>query len=220
VSLDDGDAKAQSKGTLKKEKSMVSPIPETTSPAETSKLSSTKKPSQLADDWPKDIPLPGAEVRCECADHLEKIEHDLKLDISAKRLFDLLFADANFFTAVHERGKDWDIKISEWSQSSSNSSTRDVRWMLSVNNPMVKLKETDCTEVQTILKRQEHMCYIVEGCARTPNMPYGDAFQTVARYCIMYRSKSTSRLIMSIGVRFSKSVMVKSRSNLKKPSVP
>ena len=171
------------------------------------KPKSSEKLAITAEAWPSNIPLPTSEVKCECSDHYEKVEVDMTFPVSAKALFDTLFTGASFFQDIHENRKDWDIKIGEW--SSESPSKREVSWMFKVDNPMTKVKETDCVEAQTLLKKNEHLCYVVDCQSRTVNMPYGDAFQTTTRYCITFASAQSCRLLITIGVAFSKNPLVK-----------
>lgn len=46
--------------------------------------------------------------------------------------------------------------------------------------------------------------------AQTPNITYGDAFACQTKYCITWVTKDSCRLVISTGVKFFKSPMVKS----------
>ena len=146
-------------------------------------------------------------MKCGCEEHYEKLEFEAVLGVSAKKAFTTLFQDESFFQYVHTERKDWDIKITPW--TAEEKATREIRWMFSVNVPMTKVKETECVEVQTILTKKEQLCYVVDCYSKTPSLPYGDAFQTSSRFCITFVSKSSCRILITIGVRFFKNPMVK-----------
>ena len=156
--------------------------------------------------WPDTLPVPTSEVICGCDDHLERREHVLIFETSAYELYNHMFT-SDFFKKVHESYGDWDFEMTTWG---GEPMQRDVSWMLKVNNPMVKAKETNCNEVQTILKRQDHLLYVVESASRTVNLPYGDAFLVCSRYCITFVSTSSCKLVITIGVKWLKNPLVKS----------
>eukprot|EP00158_Paraphelidium_tribonemae_P008421 Partr_v1_DN28574_c2_g1_i8_m73963 putative transcription factor SipA3 len=156
--------------------------------------------------WPADVEAPSSEVKCGCKDHWEKVEADFVFEVPASKVYKVIW-ESDFLTELRKENGDWDVVLGEW--SSDPQPQREMKWTLAINNPMVKQKETECVEVQKILKRDEHLCYIVEHTAKTVNMPYGDSFQTCARYCITYISKTSSRLVITIGITWFKSPFVK-----------
>ncbi|RUP48132.1 hypothetical protein BC936DRAFT_144928 [Jimgerdemannia flammicorona] len=50
--------------------------------------------NRAEDTLPPDFPIPAGPEDCGCEDHLEKKEVELELNMSAHRLFDLMFSDA------------------------------------------------------------------------------------------------------------------------------
>ena len=75
---------------------------------------------------------------------------------------------------------------------------------------MVKQKETECNETQTILFQQDSIKYIVLATSQTPNITYGDCFAIQIKYCITWVTKDSCKLVISVGLKWFKSTMVKS----------
>jgi hypothetical protein len=48
---------------------------------------------------------------------------------------------------------------------------------------------------------------IVEARTKTPNVPYGESFEVVSRYCITFESEKSTRFFVSSKVEFSKKLM-------------
>lgn len=167
----------------------------------------TSEKKSETETWPPTLPVPQGELKCECSDHNEKIEIDTIIGVSAKKLFEMLFGTPDFFVDIHTKRKDWDVVVEQW--NNDTNPTRTVKWMFTVNNPMTKVKETDCTEVQKLIKKEEHLRYVIDCNSRTPNIPYGDSFQTASRFCITFATKDSCRVLISIGVKFSKNPLVK-----------
>ena len=162
-------------------------------------------------EWPAGAPpMPSSEVKNDLPvpEEIERAELDMVLPLPAHELWAKLFENGAFFEAVHKKRNDWDITVSEWTKETPP--TRKIRWMFVVNNPMVKVKETDCVEEQTIIKRDDYLCYIVDTNSKTVNLPYGDAFQTATRFVLTFVSKDSCRLHVSIGLKWFKSPLVKS----------
>lgn len=51
--------------------------------------------------------------------------------------------------------------------------------------------------------------YIIEEITKTPEVPYGDTFQTVTRYCITWKSKDSCQLLITCGIDWLKNPLVK-----------
>ncbi|KAJ3176505.1 SNF1-interacting protein [Geranomyces variabilis] len=140
---------------------------------------------------PADIPEPTAEVPCGCGpDHLEQKDIDQVFPCPAKRLYDILFDEAGAFwnQRFHPKRGEKGRTTTPWVDN-----TREVRYVMPVNNPMGTVPS-----------------YTVETKSETPALPYADAFNPQTRYCITWVSKTSCRLIMTCGILWHKSPMVKS----------
>ena len=98
-----------------------------------------EKPSEdsSSEEIPAHIQVPSGPCLCECGDHLDKVESEVELNISAKQLYDLLFASDN--TAIWETkttaagGKE--LRVGAW-ETVDDTSQRVLKYILPVSNPM------------------------------------------------------------------------------------
>ena len=163
---------------------------------------------QSNDDWPSHIQKPDGKVDCDCTEHLDKIESDLVLPANAKQVFDLMFKQSDIWSKLNKSKNYGPPTVSEWQDNK-----RTLQYTMPVSNPMVKAKETDVIETQEIIHQKEYMRYIVAVTTKTPNLPYADAFIPTIKYCITYETASSCRLMCSVGVRWLRSIFVKSVVN-------
>ncbi|KAI3660568.1 hypothetical protein MP638_000108 [Amoeboaphelidium occidentale] len=164
--------------------------------------------NQISDaSVPEDVILPNSEFIAD-TEHYERMEVNIILNCSAKKLFQVLYESGDFILSVHNARGDKDTVVTPWSKD--DPPQREVKWTFGVNHPMVKAKTAECIEKNSLVKKQEHLCYIVDASSRTPAMPYGDSFATNTKFCITFVSEKTSRLQVSIGVTWFKNPLVKS----------
>ncbi|KAI9027345.1 hypothetical protein CLU79DRAFT_833263 [Phycomyces nitens] len=169
------------------------------------------------DALPAHIKAPSGPCSCECTDHLEKMEKEIELPISAKRLYELMFSEEQTGPAsnnsVWERktiqSNSKDYRISSW-ESVDGQQQRVLKYVMPVSNPMVKVKEAEVVENQVILKKEDYIRYVVQISTKTAQLPYADVFVPSMRYCITWVSPTESKLVFHIGVKFVKSSMMKS----------
>lgn len=161
--------------------------------------------------WPLSIPIPPQELKCPCADHMEKVEVDVVVPCSAKALFTKMFLEAEFFQTLHVKRNEKSVEIQEWSSPAppTEGMSRVCKFYVPINNPMMKAKETECIETHTLTALQNHLVYIVQMKGRTPSVPFGDTFHTNQRVCFTFVSKTSCRLKISVGVHFVKNTMMK-----------
>ncbi|KAG0073720.1 SNF1-interacting protein [Podila epicladia] len=98
--------------------------------------------------------------------------------------------------------------VGEWT-SSDDKKTRVVKFLMVVNNPLVKLNQTDCVETHTCEVEEEHLRYSYTVKSSVLAMPYSDAFTPVLRYCITYVGKKECKLTCSSGIEWHKNPLVK-----------
>jgi hypothetical protein len=84
---------------------------------------------------------------------------------------------------------------------------------------MTSVKTAECIERQTLVQcdttGDKAISLVVNAVSRTPLIPYGDAFESCTKFCItsnasQNQSMPSCKILITIGVVFSKSVMVKS----------
>lgn len=71
--------------------------------------------------------------------------------------------------------------------------------------PIATASKTKCIERQEV-KKEDRFAYSIETRPKTPNIPYGDAFDVVARYCLTHESLKSARLHVTVNVEFRKSL--------------
>ncbi|KAF9149521.1 SNF1-interacting protein [Linnemannia schmuckeri] len=173
-------------------------------------------PASLDGDWkdeeevfPSTLQVPSGPVPCNCPGHLEKIELDQNFPISAKTLNRLLFSENSpIWKEFHERRNNTIQSIGEWSDAGGHKA-RTVKFVMMVNNPLVKLNQTDCVEAHTCEVEEDHLRYSYTVKSNVLAMPYSDAFTPVLRYCITYVEKNECKLMCSSGIEWHKNPLVK-----------
>ncbi|KAF9210801.1 SNF1-interacting protein [Podila verticillata] len=121
-----------------------------------------------------------------------------------------LASTAASIKAIDEGWRDLDEvqSIGEWTNSGDKKS-RVVKFLMVVNNPLVKLNQTDCVETHTCEVEEEHLRYSYTIKSSVLAMPYSDAFTPVLRYCITYVDKKECKLTCSSGIEWHKNPLVK-----------
>ncbi|KAF9358483.1 SNF1-interacting protein [Mortierella sp. AD094] len=161
------------------------------------------------EDFPESMEAPPGPVSCNCPGHLEKLELEQTFDISAKTLNRLLFGDNSpIWKEFHERRNNTIQSVGEW-DNSDGQKARTVKFLMVVNNPLVKLNQTDCVESQTCDVEEDYLRYTYTVKPNVLAMPYSDAFTPVLRYCITYVGLNSCKLTCSSGIIWHKSPMVK-----------
>lgn len=158
--------------------------------------------------WPSNVPQPQGPVNCSCTDHLEKIEIDMKLPVSAHQLFQMLFDTPDIWNQLNQSKNCTVPTFSAW-----ENNKRTMDYVMPVSNPMVKVKEANVNETQEIQEKNDHVSYVVTVTTRTPTLPYADAFLPTIKYCISYETMTSCRLKCSMGVQWLKSIFVKGMVN-------
>ncbi|KAG0170006.1 SNF1-interacting protein [Apophysomyces sp. BC1015] len=185
-------------------------------PGEKPSTPAAKNDSADADQLPAHIQIPSGPLSCGCDEHLDKVEAEMELPISAKSLYELLFSEEQ--TGPSTNGGVWDrkttasgskdLRITKW-ESTDGKQQRVLKYIMPVNNPMVKVKEAEVVETQVLVKKEDYLRYIIQISTKTAQLPYADAFVPSVRYCITWVSKSQCKLTSSMGVKFIKSTLVK-----------
>ncbi|KAI8053664.1 uncharacterized protein B0P05DRAFT_561481 [Gilbertella persicaria] len=164
-------------------------------------------------DVPEDFNIPTEPVSCGCTDHLDKLESEIELPISAKHLFYILFSEDNpncldIWEKKTAENKSRDLTMTSW-QMVDGKKERTLKYIIPVNNSMVKVKEAEAVEKQTIEKADEYLRYVILTTTKTAQLPYADAFMPFVKYCITWVSRDRCKLSCYVGVKFLKNILVK-----------
>lgn len=156
-------------------------------------------------------PLEASEVPCGCTDHLEKNEIDIVLPVEVDELFKLLMGDESpVWRGVQEKCGYTNVRMTPWAPGDDGKEERSAKYVVPVNHPLVKAKETECVGYHMLLRRDPGKCYVVKQTASTPGVPYGETFTMISKYCMTLHSPGHSRLRTFVGLNWIKSPLVKS----------
>ena len=145
-------------------------------------------------------------VSCPCESHLEKTDAEQVLPVPADLVYNILFGkfEESFWSQVDAKNNTTKRALKPW-----ENNKRTLTFTVPINNPMVKAKELDVVSNHERLTFNENNCYVVSFKNATPNAPYGDAFNTETRFCITKISSKKCKILITNGINFTKSVLVK-----------
>lgn len=124
--------------------------------------------------------------------------------ISAERMFQLLFTQSHFFVNFLGSRKVFDLECTPWQSDGNGKQTRTLTYTITINNPLVG-KFTTATEKQVLYKgNQGGLSYSVEAEVLTHDVPYHDYFYTVNKYSIVRTAQDKCRLRVCTDVRYKK----------------
>lgn len=142
---------------------------------------------------------------------LEREDFNAIINLPAKTVADLLMSEnIEFWQKYHSDRNDKDLHFEPFTVSETGERQRKAKYIVQVSNPMVKVKETECLETQTILKEEEYVNYVLDARQSTPALPYADAFQPCCQFSVTFNSRTSCRVAAYIGVKWFKSPLVKS----------
>jgi hypothetical protein len=168
---------------------------------------------------PSSFEVPKEEVVCNCKEHLEKVEVDTIIPASAKQVYEIINgSESELFWEVLDKKKGIKNKV-DFGWSKEELPTKQVEFVIPMDIPMLKSKEVDVKQTIAILKKEEYFCYVIESRNATLAVPFGDCFLATTRFCITWKTENSCRLIISVGLVFIKSTMMKAmiKSNGMKP---
>ncbi|CAJ0631785.1 14376_t:CDS:10 [Entrophospora sp. SA101] len=111
------------------------------------------------EDLPSNIPQPRGPIRCACTNHLEKLEAEIEYPVSAKKLFDMIFDEkSTLWSRLHHKKGNILQHSGPWviDNSGEGERKREFRYIIPINNPAAKVKESECVDVQVCQKREEY----------------------------------------------------------------
>ncbi|KAJ3118756.1 hypothetical protein HDU96_009345 [Phlyctochytrium bullatum] len=177
---------------------------------------------------------------CGDAGHLEKQECNLVFPVSAKRFYELMFGvnpdNASLYEKYHTPRGEAKRQVGPWveppkpewligGEPQGAIAAREAHWVMPFNNPvgesyrfddkplnflLVRAKEVRVDEFSFMMERKEYLCYVVECRSQTPEVPYGDAFSPITRWCITWINKDTCRVKAHSTIRWYKNPLIKS----------
>jgi hypothetical protein len=105
-------------------------------------------------ELPASIPVPATNPSCGCTEHFEKKELEVTLPIPAKKLFHILFQQGQVFDRYHQKRGESQRNTGEWlepppagsllqGEPANALASRDVKFVMPINNPMGKVETCD-----------------------------------------------------------------------------
>lgn len=158
----------------------------------------------------KPLSIPTSPVSCECVDHLEKVDIDTTVLAKPKDVFELLFGSESvpFWEEMDKLRGEFDRKEGEWTDDTLP--TKEVSYMMRLDNPMLKTKEFEVKTRYTTVRTVKGSLYVIDTKSITPDVPYGDCFSSDTRFCITWIDEKSCRVLISNAVPFQKSTVMKS----------
>lgn len=124
--------------------------------------------------------------------------------ISAEKMFDLLFTDSSFMRRFMDIRKIIGASSTSWQREASGGMKKTLNYTITINNPLVG-KFSTATETQKLYKEsREGQYYMIDSEVYTHDVPYHDYFYTQNRYCIIRNSKHKCRLRIYTDVKYKK----------------
>lgn len=150
---------------------------------------------------------------CACVSHFENEHLNQEFDLNIDKLYKLLFNDeSSVQTKMRALLKAEDYDATSWCDSEEGASERTLTYRVPLNANLGP-KWAEVIEKQVLTNNSvATKCYVVNCEVTNPNVPYGDKFNIVKRYCITRGRDNTCKLRLTSDVQYKKGVwgMVKS----------
>lgn len=173
---------------------------------------STRPPPPSADAPGAEEPA-GAAAGCGCEDHLEAVQVNAVLPVAVDTLWEWLDPAHPVMQRVFAARQYFDIQTEGFRKAAAADGAprkeRQFTFKIPMSNPLLKAKETTCYETGVLLREEPGTAYVLATDARTPQVPYGDAFVTQSRLCLAALGATRTRLTMSFGMQWKRSPLVK-----------
>ncbi|XP_043547184.1 protein Aster-C isoform X1 [Chiloscyllium plagiosum] len=139
-----------------------------------------------------------------CSDLQGKLYINRVFNMSADKMFELLFTNSQFIQKFISTRKITDLISTPWEKEENGNQARTLKYIITITNPLIG-KFSTATEKQTLCKgSQEVKYYLIDAEVTTHDVPYHDYFYTHNRYCIIQTSKRKCRLRVSTDVCYRK----------------
>ncbi|KAG0242600.1 hypothetical protein BGX31_000125 [Mortierella sp. GBA43] len=170
--------------------------------------------------------MPHSPVDCGCQQHYKNAVASTVIPLPLDLCFELLFSgrgagQGDKLACDAHRIKDGstEVKIGPWQKDEASAKPtngaweglkRNLEFSVTFKVPMLAKASTQCFEVQQVTQYSDYVI-LVHLDSRTPNVPYGEHFTTVAQVCLTWESTLRTRVKCFMEVKFKKSVMWASR---------
>ncbi|KAL1918039.1 uncharacterized protein VTP21DRAFT_3305 [Calcarisporiella thermophila] len=150
-----------------------------------------------------------ASEKCTCAEHPKHELVNVVIALPPTTVFELLFGEkgGDIVRRAHQIRGTLSLDVSDWTERVEGSTEekpmleRELKYRACFR-VLRHRAVTNCIEVQ---RRHPHEL-VVESRSRTPQVPFGDVFETVYRCCLT-KERNKTRLRVTAGVLFRKSLL-------------
>jgi len=150
---------------------------------------------------------------CVCLSHYANEHMNQDFDMNIEKMYKLLFNDdSSVQSKMKDLQKMTEYEVTSWTDSTEGANERTLNYMIPLNANLGP-KFAEVVEKQVLTTNSvAAKCYIVNCEVNNPNVPYGDKFFIMKRYCLTRCSDNVCRLRMTSEVQYRKGVwgMVKS----------
>lgn len=100
------------------------------------------------------------------------------------------------------------MQIGEWKNGENSKKERQVSYVKALNNP-VGPKQTKCFITEQVQKQDFQSSCVALTTTTTPDVPSGSSFQVMTKYCVMWAGGSSTRMLITSTIEWSKSSWIK-----------
>lgn len=166
------------------------------------------KPVDIVQISPSNILTEQNGVECSCESHPKHFVGVFDAPVNVNTLFDLIFTSKSnlLLKLAHTKKENEDLTIEPWfKDDDDNMGARKLTYTIKYKAPLnIFTQISRATEMQYITQSDPDRVYSVSVSISTPDVPSGDNFLSVVRYCFRALDEKTSRLSVTGGVTFSK----------------
>ena len=112
------------------------------------------------------------------------------------------------FVQVLPRLTGIDIALGDWKTGDGRKYERQVSYIKPLNNSMGP-KQTKCNLTEQVQKQDFTAFCVALTTATTPDVPSGSSFQVMTKYCMMWAGGSSTRMLITCTIEWSKSSWIK-----------
>ena len=101
-----------------------------------------------------------------------------------------------------------DVALGDWKTGEGGKCERQVSYIKPLNNSMGP-KQTKCNLTEQVQKQDFTAFCVALTTATTPDVPSGSSFQVMTKYCMMWAGGSSTRVLITCTIEWSKSSWIK-----------
>ncbi|XP_004346900.2 hypothetical protein CAOG_05215 [Capsaspora owczarzaki ATCC 30864] len=167
---------------------------------------------------PEPVTDPGPEiprVRCDCTDHYKVAFFARDFPCSVSELFELAFSSPEALVDVEVNAlvsfnnvstTPWQHNVGDALLSESRKRTFTMPLVGRGLGGFGLAKTTICHQNQHIIWKHDRNCFCLEVASVTPDLPMGDSFVNLTRYCVSANSRYSCHALVAGEVKFLKNI--------------